>query len=300
MSSRPMLLSPQEEKKEIRLYRRVWPTAITEIAALLMIVGGVLLVGRFLHPSLGTTQRLLIGLGLALLPLALWGAISYRLEQNARRPRPRLLIVLMLSMLAANAVGVPLVNRFFAVDEWLPTTSGLTRIIGYTLTVGFVDEFLKFAVLRYSVWPTYFGSRIDGVAYSMAASIGYATVLSLNFVLGEAADPSAVALRVAGITMSQLAIGTIMGFLLAELKLGKPAVFWLPMGLGLAALLHGLYTAIRASLIVGGVNTTATGSVPAASLGVGLFLIFALFSSVSFLISSADERAKRSPEFSRR
>lgn len=299
MTVRPALLSPLEEGRQVQLYRPVWRTATIEIAILLVIVGAILIVSRFLHPTLTGTQKTAIGVSLALLPLLLWYGISYRQEQQARQPRQRLLSVLVLSMLVANAVGVPLIERVFAVDQWLPTTGGLTRIIGYTLTVGFTYELLKFVVLRFSVWPAYFNTRSDGIAYSMAAALGYATILSLNYVFDQPAEPSAVALRVAGIALSQVAIGTIMGFLLAELKLSKPLAYWMPLGLAVASLLQGLYVTFRAGLIVGGISDTSTGNIPAASLGIAIFLVVILFSTISFLINNAERRARRSPEFSR-
>ncbi len=298
MTARPALLSPQEEGRQVRTYRPVWRTASIEIVLLLIVVGVVLMVSRFVHPTLTETQKTAVGISFALLPLLLWYGISYRQEAQARRPRGRLLIVLVLSMLAANAVGVPLVERVFAVDQWLPTTGGLTRIIGYMLAYGVTSEFLKFAVLRFSVWPIYFKTRADGIAYSMAAGLGYAAVLSINYVVNEAPEPSAVALRVAGITLSQVAIGTIVGFQLAELTIGKPPVLWMPLSVALAALLQGLYVAFRAGLIVGGISATATGNVPAASLGIAMFMVVLLFSTISFLINNAERRARRSPEFS--
>lgn len=299
MTSRPVLLSPQEPPREIVAYRRVWRTALTEAALLLAVAGGVLLVVRVLHPAFGANQKLAFDAALAGLPALLWFAISYRQEGRVRYPRERLLTVFVLSALVANGVGLPLLDRVFAVDSWLPTTSGLTRIMGYTLTAGFTHEFLKFAVLRFTIWPGAIGRRVDGVAYSLAAASGYALVLNLNGVLNEAADPAAVALRVAGVALSQMGIGTIMGYWLAELKLSRPSPVWLPLGLSGAALLHGLFITVRGGVIVGGIGATATGSSPIAGLGLAAFIVLALFAGVSFLIRNADERAKRSPEFSR-
>lgn len=307
MTSRPALLTPQELPKEIPRYRRVWRTATVEIILMLISVGIVLLITLVTKNriNLSDTQRHGVGVALALLPLGLWYGVSYRAERRARQPRSGLLFVLVLTMLVANAIGVPLVDRIFVVDEWLPNADALTRILGYTLTVGFSAEFLKFAVLRFSVWPEQFNRRIDGVAYSIVAALGYATVLNINFALNEAADPSAVVLRVAGVTLSQVAIGTIIGLLLAELRLTRPAPFWLPVGLAIAALSHGIYTAFRAGVIVAGFGPptdragAATGNVPVAGLGIAVALVVIIFGVVSFLINSADARARRSPEFSR-
>ena len=299
MSNRPGLLTPQVPTRESPHYRRVWRTAAFEIALLLIGVGLILLITRVLPIAFGGTQRRLIGVALAVSPLGLWALVSYRAERQAQQPRSRLLLVIGLTLLAANAIGVPLVDRLFAPDSWLANADGLTRLFGYTLTAGITAEFLKFAVIRYSVWQDCFRIRIDGVAYSMAAAIAYGAVLNVNFALNEIAEPAAIALRVAGVTLSQLAIGTIMGYWLGELKFSKPAIFWLPLSLGFAALLQGLYTVLRGSFVVGGFSGSATGSLPAIGLGAAIGLVALIFPIVSFLINSTNARERRSPEFLR-
>ncbi len=299
MSVRPTLLAPFDAPREVYPYRRVWRTALLEISALVALTGVIVLGIRVTHATLGDTTRHVIGVIVALAPLALWLAISYRAERRAPQPRARLPLVVFLSALLANAIGVPLVDRLFAVDEWLPTAGALTRILGYALIAGFTMEFLKFSVLRYVVWEGQIKTRQDGIAYSLAAALGYAIVLNLNFVFDQAADPGSVALRVAGNTLSQAAIGVIVGAVLAELKLGKPTVFGLPISLGIAALLHGLFITVRAGVIVGAFSTTASGNLPAASLIAALAIVAIVFSVIGFLVRTADARARRSPAFTR-
>ncbi len=300
MSFEPILLTPQKEEKELYPFRRVWRTALTEVALLLAATVAIALITRFVPLRLSDSQRQVIGLGFALAPFTLWMLISYLGERRALQPRQRLLVVVILSALAANAVGVPLVDRVFATSEWLTTATGSTRILGYMLTVGLVQEFLKYAVVRYSVWPGCFRTRSDGIAYVMAAAVGYATVLNLNFALTVTATPMVYALRVAENTLVQLAVGTIVGYFLAELKLTRnTGIFWLPGGLLLAALLTGLAIVFRGGLVVGGISTTGTANNAFQGLGVAIFLVIALFSSIYFLINNADERAqlRSRPEF---
>lgn len=300
MSVHPTLLTPFDAPREaVYPYRRVWRTALIEIGALVAITGLVLLGMRIIHASLGDTTQRGVGVILALVPLALWLTVSYRGERRASQPRTRLPLVVFLSALLANAVGVPVVDRLFAVDQWLPLANALTRILGYALIAGFTMEFLKFAVLRYAVWEGQITTRQDGIAYSLAAALGYAVVLNLNFVFDQAADPGSVVLRVAGNTLSQAAIGIIVGSALAELKIGKPSVFGLPISLGIAALLHGLFIVARAGVVVGAFSTTASGNLPAASLIVAVALVAMIFSVIGFLVRTADARARRSPAFSR-
>jgi len=124
-------------------------------------------------------------------------------------------------------------------------------------------------------------------------------VLNTNFVLGQISDPAAVASRVAGTTLSQMAIGLLVGLALAELRLGNPAIVALPISVGVAALLHGTFVVARSALVIGTFSERASGNAPAGSIIVGATLVMLLFGLVGFLIRTADVRAKRSPEFQR-
>jgi RsiW-degrading membrane proteinase PrsW (M82 family) len=228
----------------------------------------------------------------ALLPFGLWLGISYLGERRAQQPRQRLFIVAILGALVANAVGLPFIQRVLAVDEWLSTASGTSRILGYLLSIGITQEFLKYAVVRYSVWPGCFRVRSDGIAYAMAAATGYATVLNLNYALNVSATPAVYALRITEITLVQLAVSTIVGYFLSELKLTyNTAPYWLPAGLLLAALIESLAIVFRGGLIVGGVSPDSTANNAFQGLGAAVFLVVLLFTSVNFLINNADESA---------
>ena len=132
--------------------------------------------------------------------------------------------------------------------------------------------------------------RLDGIAYAMAAAVGYAVVLNLHAALYTDASLVATALRVASNTFSHVAIGLIMGFFLAELRLGRPPVFWLPLGLLLASFLSGLYYAFRNIAIVGGLGVGSTGSAPLRGLALALGLVIILFAVLAFIIESSDAR----------
>lgn len=304
MTSAPTLIARRESEHEVYPYRRIWRTATFEAIILLALTGAVLLADRFLtskNITLSPTQRHVFGLGFAFTPLALWLLITYRGEQAAAKPRARLFTIVLLSGLTANAIGVPVVERLFAINEWLTNAAGSTRILGYIFTVGITQEFLKYAVVRYSVWPIEFRIRSDGIAYAIAAGIGYATVLNLNYVFNNDAAPVAVALRVAEFTLSQVAVSTVMGFFLAELKLSQTSIYALPLGLLLASLLNGISQALRGALILAGIAPDASGNNAVQGLGASVALLIVLFAGFNFLINNADERAslRNRPDFNR-
>jgi RsiW-degrading membrane proteinase PrsW (M82 family) len=289
MSFDPILLAPEEEAREVYPYRRVWRTAALEVGVLLF---GTLVVlaGDLFGFVQGGSSASLPRVGIAGLPLLAWFVFSYRGERRAAIPRPGLVGVLILGGLVANAVAVPLDERLFTLDRWLPQQGFFGRLLGYMFTLGFAAEFLKYLVLRYTVWPGRFRQRLDGVAYALAVSVGFAVIYNMRFALYTDATLTATALRVCSITYSHMAVGLVMGYYLAELRIGRPPVFWLPMGLLLAAFLSGLYYAFRGIAIVGGLNVGATASSPIRGLGLALGLVIVVFISLAFIIESADAR----------
>jgi RsiW-degrading membrane proteinase PrsW (M82 family) len=154
-----------------------------------------------------------------------------------------------------------------------------------------LQEFLKYAALRYSFWPRHFNQRLDGVAYSLAAAVGYATAVNLYYASGAgSAEPAAAALRIAENTLFQAAVGAIMGLALAELARPKPAIYFTPLSLLLAAALAGAAIVVRGGAIVGGVSEGSDANNAVFGLGVAVVFLVFLYSSLSFLIRSADER----------
>ncbi len=306
MSFEPILLAPRHEEKEIYPFRRVWRTTLTEIGILLALTFAVVLATRLYKGTFSDRQEQAFAILFALVPVGLWLLNSYLGERRAPQPRPRILTVALLSALVANAIGIPLVYGFFAVNDWLTTASLTTRILGYTLTVGIVQEFLKYLVMRYSVWPNAFRTRSDGIAYAFACGLGYATALNLFTAFNSILNPTAMALRVAETTLLQFAISTIIGYFLAELTLNStPSILSMPGALLLGALVTGLAVTVRGGLVVGGVSPVSatsagtSGSTALQGLGVAVFLVVVLFAIFYFLINNADMRAqlRSRPEF---
>lgn len=289
MSFGPILLAPEAEIEEIYPYRRVWRTGWLEAGGLFFVVIVIFVLTDFLGLLPAITHPL-PKVGIALLPLAAWFMFSYRGERRAIQPRPGLIGVLVIGALAANGVAVPLEENLFLLDRWLPQQGFFGRVLGYMTTAGVTAEFLKYAVLRYTVWPGRIRQRVDGVAYAMAVSLGFALVYNLRAALFTDATFSAVALRVASLTFSHVAIGAVMGFFLSELLIGRVPVFWLPLGLGLVSFLSGLYYAFRNIAIVSGLSVAGTGSAPVRGLLLAFGLVAVTYTIVSFIIESADTR----------
>lgn len=290
MSFEPILLAPEEQPEEIYPYRRVWRTSWLEMSLLFFATAILYVLSEFLAVLPAGLQGPLFKVGFALLPLGAWFAFSYWGERRAPQPRTGLIGVLILGGLVANGIAIPLEEHLFLPGRWLPGSGFFGRVLGYMFTIGFTAEFLKYAVLRYAVWPRRFQQRLDGIAYALAVSLGYATAYNLRAALFTDATLAATALRVASVTFSQLGVGVIMGFFLAELNIGRTPVFWLPAGLGLASFVSGLYYAFRGIAIVSGLSTVGTASSPIRGLLLGFGLVVVVFVSLAFIVQSADTR----------
>lgn len=274
------LLSPETAPAEVYPYRRVWRSLTIEIGVMMLMVI-VILVGVLLGVLVDVRSRNW-GLLLILVPLAAYLWFSVRGEQRAVKPREGLLTVTLFSALLANGVGVPLVEQIFIPRLWLSEGGFFSRVLGYSFTVGVTIEFLKYIAIRYTVWPRRFRTRIDGIAYGIAAGVGYSVVLNARVVFFEEATVTAEAFRIATNFIVQVGFSSIMGYFLANLAI-RPArsPFYLASGLFAAAMMQGIYIAFRRIAIGSG-----------ALNGVILAIFFVLLVSITlnFLIENADTR----------
>ena len=277
------LLSPEEEIEEIYPYRRVWQTLIIELGLLSVMMVGLFFAVGFGFISFGFSFTL--ELALCLIPLGLFYFFSVRREARAIQPREGLLMLLVLSMIVVNGVSFPIQDGIITPEAWLVSGGFFNRIIGYTLTIGVLVAFTKYAVLRYSIWPQAFRVRVDGIAYSVPVSLGYATVANLRFVLAEEPTLDALAARILVNVIFHVMIGAIIGYFLAEIAFHRVQFYWLALGIFSASFIASLFVAFRRISLVSGLGSRAIGPI-GLGLGFGIAILYAL----SFLIESADAR----------
>ncbi len=291
-SYNPRFLTPPEEEA-VFPYRRVWRSFAIEIIGLLALTAGLFALFAATQARVPDRFALAVNVAIAVVPLALWAVFSLWAERAVPEPRRRLLAVMVVSALAANAVGLPLVNNVMQVERWLPMASALTRIVGYTFTVGIVQEAIKYTVVRYIVWPDGFRTRADGVAYMVAAAVGYATVINLSFVLTTpGATPDVTALRVFDNLAIQYAASALIGYGLAEVTFSRPSPLLLTLTLALAATVNGIAIPLRAGLVNASLTFRTSVSQPLRGLGFSAAVVIGLAVVIAFLIQNAD-RADR-------
>lgn len=284
-------ITPPTEEEEIYPYRRVWPSLIAESAVFFGVVLVVFAATRFIQvPPL---LHLPLGIFFALLPAGLWLILSWWRERLVPQPREKLILVAVISALAANAIGIPLVNDIFQIDRWLSLQSAINRIIGYTFTVGITQAMIAYLILRYTVWSTDFRTRLDAIAYGAANAVGYATVVNLSYILSATPAPDVAAMGVFNTFILSLIAGLIVGYGLSEVRFSsQPYVLLLSGTVALASLVIGAVIPLRTGLINAGISAASTVSIVSPIRGF-LFsgvVLAAVSVGIAFLLNIAERR----------
>lgn len=233
-----------------RLRTSFWRSGLISLAGLALFVA---LMGLIPQPRLEGVPLLALGILLALAPAALWLLFFYQQDRKEPEPKRVVLRVFLFGAVMASGAGLRLVGDLFRVGEWLQVNPWL-RLGGLILLVGFTQEYLKYFTVRYTVFPTAdFGDRVDGIIYGVAAGLGYATALNVEYVLANQGVVLFVGgLRMVDTALAQAGFGAITGYFLAGAKHGRRPIWWVPVGLTSAAILNGLVAFLRREVTVQG------------------------------------------------
>jgi RsiW-degrading membrane proteinase PrsW (M82 family) len=188
-------------------------------------------------------------------------------------------------------------NDFFRTATWIGHDT-VTEILASILVVGFTQEFLKYAAVRFSIFnSSEFDQRVDGVIYGTAAGIGYATLLNIATVLGgggiSGGALGAAAIRMVINALAQGALGGLVGYFIARTKFDDEPIWWMPLGLAIAATINGLFAWVsgeitRAPLSIDAAGLGSGGYNPWPALVLGALIAILLFGVVFLLIRRAN------------
>lgn len=273
------------EAKAIHERKHVWRDEIILIVSLVAFVGIVYALDGALKPEFTPATLLLTGVFLALVPAAIWLIFFYLQDRAEPEPKGFVLGVFGLGALLAAAIGIPVVDSIFRVSHWIHADT-LTTILGGILVVGFTQEYLKYAAVRYSIYNSAeFDEPTDGVIYATAAGLGYATVLNIQFVVSNGGvDLGVGIIRIAVVALAQAAFSGITGYFLGRAKFESEQIWWMPLGITLAAIFNGLFNWLQGIVtrpvitLSGATNNTWMGLILAAvvalvTTGVILWLV---------------------------
>jgi len=286
-------ITPPKEEDVVYPYRRVWQSIGVESGLLIAVSSGIFVVFGLLGVSFPERLLRFANLVLALLPAALWVIFSRLAEERVERPRQQLTTTFVMGALVAGAVGLPIMDDVIQASAWLPLQSVINRIIGYTATLGILQESLKFAVIRYTVWTTQTQTRADMVAYGAAVAVGWATMFSLRFALENNAQIEAMALRVLGTTTLSVGASLLVGHGLAQTwLLARPNILLLPSMLLAAALVVGVGTSLGTSLANATLGIEGALSRPFFSLAFAVGF-WAIVAGLALFLYNVAERSER-------
>lgn len=285
-----LLLPPEEE--EVYPYRRVWRSLGLEAAILLLVTVGSWVLVAFIGLRIPTILQRPAGILLALLPLALWALFSLLAERAVPEPRSHLVPVVIIAALAANAIAMPLIDSFLQVERWLPLASAVNRIAGYTFTVGIVQAMTGYLVVRFVAYQSGMRIRMDGIAYMLAAGVGYVTVLNLHYVFTTDAALDIIAMRVFNNTALLFAINTVIGYGLGEVRFGRPSPLLLALTLALGAMLTGIAIPLRSGLANAALSLGPAFASPIRGIGLSALLLIVVGAATAFLVENAERQAR--------
>jgi protease PrsW len=252
-------------EQEARLHERkhFWRDELLLIISMVVFVVVVYAVDFALQPVFTPSALLITGIGLAFVPAIIW-LVFFNLQDRAEpEPKSFVLAVFGLGALLAAAIGIPMVENIFRTSHWAYNDTAAT-VIGGILVVGFTQEFLKYAAVRYSVYHTNeFDEPTDGVIYATAAGLGYATVLNIQFVVANGGvDLGSGVIRMAVVALAQAAFSGITGYFLGRAKFEAEPIWWMPLGITLAATFNGVFNwlqgmVVRPSITLSGASNNA-------------------------------------------
>jgi RsiW-degrading membrane proteinase PrsW (M82 family) len=269
--------------------RGLWLASALALVGLLAFV----LLFNFALPApgagLGTAARVGLGLVLAAVPAALWLVFFYSLDRAEPEPKRMVFNVLALGALLFAALQPPLL-ALLGVDEWLYAT-WWSRLIGGILVVGVIEQTLVWLAVRFAVFDhPEFDERVDGVIYAVAAGLGVATVINFRYVLEYGGvDLDVGSIRVVVNALAHAAFAGVLGYFIGQARFERVPVYYLPAGLGLAALLNGLLF----FLLERTPATVLQGQKPWLDLVLAALVAIGALALVFWLIARANEETRR-------
>jgi RsiW-degrading membrane proteinase PrsW (M82 family) len=273
------------ELQAVHERKHVWRNEFMLIVSLIVFVGVVYALDSALKPVFTASTLLLTGVFLALVPAAIWLVFFYMQDRLEPEPKGYVLGVFALGALFAAAVGVPLVENVFRVSHWIYANT-LATILGGILVVGFTQEFLKYAAVRYSIYHSAeFDEATDGVIYATAAGLGYATVLNIQFVVSNGGvDLGTGVIRMAVVALAQASFSGITGYFLGRAKFESEQIWWMPLGITLAATFNGLFNWLRGIVSQTSVSLSGAAANPWPGLALAAIAAFVTTGAVLWLV----------------
>ena len=220
----------------------LWVAIAITLVGLLVFTG----IFNFILPSFGDNLNglplIVVGLIFSVIPAVIWIYFFYRLDRLEAEPKHMVVGIFLLGALIIAALHDFIIEDIFNVSAW-QYNSWWGHLLGGILIVGFIEQFIINAAVRYTVFKHHeFDERVDGVIYSVAAGLGLATVLNFKYVLqSEGVDLDIGSIRMVINAMAYASFAGIMGYYIGQVRFEKTPVHYMPIGLTVAAAFNGIF-----------------------------------------------------------
>jgi protease PrsW len=239
--------------------------------------------------ALDGTSSVVAGLFLAVVPTALWLAYFYQQDRLEPEPKTKIAAVFLLALVLTDFIGIRLINDWFRVRDW----SGINWLISLLASIfitGFTLEAIKYLAIRLTVYATEeFDERMDGIVYGTIAGLGVATLINLNHIIAnEGVSIASGVVYTVTTALAQASFGGLLGYFMAQAKFEHKPIWWVPLGLVLAAVSDGLFT-----WIIDEVGSAGLTVEPWRSLVMGILIAVAMFGVLVALMQRAQALTER-------
>ncbi|MGE5264530.1 MAG: PrsW family intramembrane metalloprotease [Acidobacteriota bacterium] len=233
--------------------------------------------------ELDSGALIVAGVILAIIPTALWLIYFYREDQLEPEPKTKVAAVFLLALVLTDVIALRLLDSLFRLRDWTGI-NWYTSLLASILVTGFIFEAIKYYTVRLVVYATdEFDERMDGIVYGTVAGLGIATLLNLHYIVdnqGVSLGPGVIHVVTTG--LAQASLGGIVGYFMAQAKFEHKPVWYVPLGVSLAAVGDGLFT-----WLISEVSATGLTVEPWRSLALALIVAIAIFLVLVALMNRA-------------
>jgi len=168
--------------------------------------------------------------------------VRYFYMQDRRHPEPKRMIVKIFLLGIIYIFPVYILEHMIGrLNVFGPTP--MYHLFEAFIVAGLCEEYIKFRIVRKYVYPTeHFNEIIDGIIYTIVASLGFACIENVMYVMNGTWS-IAIARGVTAVPMHAIASG-LMGYYLGKAKFAadkKEEKRLMNKGLWTAIMVHGLY-----------------------------------------------------------
>lgn len=183
---------------------------------------------------------------LALIPLLAFAPglfwLWFFVRKDVYRPEPRRLLAVTFLLGMAATIPAGIINAIFLGDDILDERASLASVAsGMLFVVGPAEEVCKFLAVRLRAYRSlYFDEPGDGLVYSTAASLGFASLENVLYILLY--GPAVMLLRAPLSTAAHVVFGSFWGYALGrQVQAGGRGRGQTLAGIAAGAVVHGLF-----------------------------------------------------------